>query len=334
VLLAVDGGGSKLDAVLLRRDGTVLGAARVRQRLFDENGGEGHLADVERAAEAAARDAGIDPTRRPVADLGVYCLAGADLPSDDRRIARGLRRCRLTDRDLVRNDTFAVLRSGTDRSWGVGVVAGYGINACGVAPDGRTHRFPAIGLISGDWGGGRDIGGSATWHALRSEDGRGPKTVLQRTIPAHFGLRRAYQIVEAVHAGTLDDDRVSELPPLVFAAAARGDAVARSIIDQQADEVVVLATVTIRKLRMKDLDVDVVLGGGVFRNQDGAFFDRIEGGVQAVAPAARVKVVTDPPVIGATLIGLDQLGAPRASFARVRRTLTHERLTGHTRRGR
>ena len=97
---------------------------------------------IVRAAETACADAGMDPDRLPMADLGVYCLAGADLPQDDRKIGRWLKRRGITAQDMVRNDTFAVLRAGTDRRWGVGVVCGYGTNCSAVAPDGRSHPVP------------------------------------------------------------------------------------------------------------------------------------------------------------------------------------------------
>jgi N-acetylglucosamine kinase-like BadF-type ATPase len=331
-IVAVDGGGSKIDAVLLRRDGTVLGAARVPTSDFDQNGGDIHMGQILEAIGAACADAGLPTDRFPVAHLGVYCLAGADLPVDDRRIERWLRSRAITTERLVRNDTFAVLRAGTDRDWGVGVVCGYGINCSGVAPDGRITRFPAVGPISGDWGGGNDIGEAGLWHAIRSEDGRGPKTALQTTIPAGLGYRRPFQVLTALHRGTLDPDRIAQLPPVVFATAAQGDATARTIVDRQADEVVALATTAIRRLRMSRLDVDVVLGGGIFRNGDTAFFDRIREGIAVVAPAASITVLSDPPVIGAAQLGLDAIGASRAAHARTRAALTHERLAAHTQR--
>jgi N-acetylglucosamine kinase-like BadF-type ATPase len=331
-ILAVDGGGSKIDAVLLRKDGAVLGAARVATTDFDQNGGDVHMGQVIDAVAAASVDAGLSADRMPVAQLGVYCLAGADFPVDDRRIDRWLRTREVTDERLVRNDTFAVLRAGTDRDWGVGVVCGYGINCSGVAPDGRITRFPAVGPISGDWGGGNDIGEAGLWHAIRSEDGRGPKTELQATIPAALGYRRPFQVLTALHTGKLDVDRIAQLPPVVFETAARGDAIARSVIDRQADEVVALATTAIRRLRMTRLDVDVVLGGGIFRNDDAAFFDRIRDGVARVAPAATITVLSDPPVIGAAQLGLDRVGATRAAHVRARAALTHERLAAHIHR--
>jgi N-acetylglucosamine kinase-like BadF-type ATPase len=280
--------------------------------------------------ELAGRRISKKQQRLPVAELGVFCLAGADRPADDRRLLRWLRSNGWTQSEILRNDTFAVLRAGTDRSWGVGVVCGYGTNCSAVAPDGRITRFPAIGPISGDWGGGGELGGLANWHAVRSEDGRGRKTALERAVPAHFGLKRPRQLMEAIYFGRIDDQRLAELAPVLFQVAIEGDAVAREIVDRQADEVVTLAGTAIRRLRMQRLDVHVVLGGGIFSNDDHAFFDRIGAGLREVAPAAEVRVLTAPPVAGAAMIGLDRLGAPKAAQARVRRSLTHERLGTQT----
>ena len=60
-LLAVDAGGSKIDAVLLRRDGNVLGAARRRGLDHDGTGTEGFLERIADAVVAACRDAGVEP---------------------------------------------------------------------------------------------------------------------------------------------------------------------------------------------------------------------------------------------------------------------------------
>jgi N-acetylglucosamine kinase-like BadF-type ATPase len=321
-LLAVDGGGSKVDAVLVGRDGSVEAALRFRNTDHDGTSSDAYLDGVELAVAALGTLASRGG-RLPLAGLGMYCLAGADLPSDDRRIARWLAARGWTRTDVLRNDTFAVLRAGTDRTWGVAVVCGYGTNCSGVAPDGRTFRFPAVGDVSGDWGGGHDIGSAALWYALRAQDGRGERTALSTIVPAHFGFRRPRQVMEAMYFERIPGDRVVELPPLVFRAAAHGDAVARSIVDRQADEVVAMAGTAIRRLRMTSLDVDVVLGGGIFRNEDPAFQARIEEGLRAVAPRVRIRRLTAPPVLGAALLGLDHLGASRPAKARLRATLTH-----------
>jgi N-acetylglucosamine kinase-like BadF-type ATPase len=328
-LLAVDAGGSKIEAAVLAKDGSLLGAARMDHREHD-TGHATHLKLVAETATAAARRAGLDPEGRPYADLGSYCLAGADLARDDRRILRWLSSVRLSEQDLLRNDTFAVMRAGTERTWGVGMVSGTGINCCGVAPDGKTHRFPAVGIVSGDWGGGTDIGETALWYALRDEDGRGERTILRKMVPAHFGMKRPYDVMSALYFETLPEDQLAGLAPVVFQAAMEGDDVARSIVDRQADEVVVMVDTTIRKLKMSDLDPDVVLGGGIFHNKDRRFFRRIDEGIARGCPRASVTVLKQPPVVGAALLGLDRLGATRTAKARARAALTHRRFAAET----
>jgi N-acetylglucosamine kinase-like BadF-type ATPase len=330
-LLAVDAGGSKIDAALVRRDGTLLSAVRTQGGRHDGPGGEAHLELVASAVEAAARRARRRDGHVPIADLGVYCQAGADLPADERRILTWLRGRGLTKEQIVRNDTFAVLRAGTDRTWGVAVVCGYGTNCSGVAPDGRRFRLPALGDISGDWGGGADIGRAGLWHAVRAEDGRGDRTDLRRLVPAHFGLRRSGQLVERIYAGVIDESRLVELAPIVFATAAAGDRVSRAIVDRQADEVVAMAGAAIRRLRLRALDPDVVLGGSVFRAGEPGFLRRIEEGIVSIAPAARVSVLAAPPVLGAVLLGLDRVGARPSAYRRVRAALTERRLSADTR---
>jgi N-acetylglucosamine kinase-like BadF-type ATPase len=333
VLLALDAGGSKVDVALVDRSGEATGVARWRRPVpgLDAVVGDGpssaaEIEGVDGAIAEACRDAGVDPDRLPVAALGLYCVAGADLPADELRIANQIRMRGWTQTDVVLNDTFAVLRAGSDRGWGVAVVCGHGVNCSGVGPDGRTFRFPAIGHVSGDWGGGVDLGSSALWHAVRARDGRGPDTILAELVPAQFGLDHPRRVVEAIHFGRISEDRVTELAPLIFVASARGDAVARTVADRQADEIVAMAAVAMRRLRLTRLDVEVILGGGVFRAEDPAFFSRIEDGVRAVSPAATVRVLTEPPVVGAVLLGLDRLGASRRAAERARASSTHQRF--------
>jgi nucleotide-binding universal stress UspA family protein len=61
-VLAIDGGGSKIDAALLRRDGTVLGAARIEtgSGLEGMPGEDEHMRPIVSAARAAARAAAFD----------------------------------------------------------------------------------------------------------------------------------------------------------------------------------------------------------------------------------------------------------------------------------
>jgi N-acetylglucosamine kinase-like BadF-type ATPase len=325
-LLAVDGGASKIDVALVSRDGKVMAAARHRANANFGLDHDSPLGALEEAIRRACAKGGFDSEVRPVAEVGLFCLAGADLPLDDRRIARQLKSREWTRTVAVWNDTFAVLRAGTERGWGVAVVAGSGLNCAGVGPDGRNVRFPSFGELSGDRAhGGGWLGRAALGAAIRARDRRGPRTVLETIVPDHFGMARPATVMEAVYVGELDPDRMLELAPLVFRAARQGDAVARELIDQVADEVVATAGAAIRRLGVTGQDVHVILGGGLFRSGDGRLIGRIRDGIKSVAPAAEIRKLQTPPVVGAALLGLDALRARPRALMRVREQLT-ERL--------
>jgi N-acetylglucosamine kinase-like BadF-type ATPase len=134
--------------------------------------------------------------------------------------------------------------------------------------------------------------------------------------------------MEAVYVGRIDHGRLSALAPLVFSAANRGDRVARGLIDELADEVVATAVAAIRRLHLTSRDVEVILGGGVFRSDDRGLLDRIHAGIVAAAPRALIRKLAAPPVLGAALIGLDTVHAGAATRSRLRKTLTDQRLMG------
>ena len=218
-----------------------------------------------------------------------------------------------------------MLRAGTDRCWGVGVVCGAGMNCSAVGPTGRVVRYAALGEISGDGGGGGWLGQQAVSAAVRGRDGRGPHTLLERLVPGHFGLRTVQAVLQGIQTGRVAE-HPAELSPVVFAAAAQGDAVAQALVDRQADELVAMVTSAVRRLRLTRRDVDVVLGGGVFAGGDGGFVRRIADGVHAVAPAARVARLSVPPIVGAALLACDRLDSPAVAGGRIRGTLTAERF--------
>jgi N-acetylglucosamine kinase-like BadF-type ATPase len=305
-VLAVDGGNSKTDVALVDADGRLLARVRGGSVSHQVIGLAAGAAELERLVDKAFVEAGVNrATNLP--EVGVFCLAGADFPSDVRKLRREFAGHRLSADDVVLNDTFAALRAGSHNGWGVALICGQGINAAAVAPDGRTRRFAGIGSLSGDWGGAGALGQAALAAAIRAGDGRGPNTRLRRTVAAHFGERTPEAVMLAMYEGALDEQRLPELAAEVFATAESGDDVARSIIDRLADELALMAGALIRRLRLTRSEVEVVLGGGVFNATDPLFYQRLIDGIRAVAPAARLIRLTVPPIAGAALLGLDRL---------------------------
>ncbi|MFD0664002.1 BadF/BadG/BcrA/BcrD ATPase family protein [Thermocatellispora tengchongensis] len=205
---------------------------------------------------------------------------------------------------------------------GVAVVCGAGINAVGVSPTGAVARFPALGALSGDWGGGLTLGREALWHAVRAEDGRGPATALAGAVTDCFGARTVEEVVLALHFGEVPMDRLNDLSPWVFRVAAGGDATAVALVLRLAEEVTLFAEVAMRRLDLLDTPTEVVLGGGVLAAADPLLIGRIGELLALRAPQAKPLITGTPPIVGAALLGLDHLGAGEKAAEAVRAALS------------
>src|SRR5262249_46709271 len=157
-----DGGNSKTDVVIGTGTGEVLayvggpgtchqniGLAETMRRLRDL---------VSRARGQARYDSDFIPA-------GIF-LAGPDPPPEGDLPHSVIADEGWTSQLLIDNDTFAVLRAGSDAPDAIAVVCGAGINCVGRAAGGQTARFPALGQLTGDWGGGDHLGSLAMWHAI------------------------------------------------------------------------------------------------------------------------------------------------------------------------
>jgi N-acetylglucosamine kinase-like BadF-type ATPase len=318
-IVAVDGGNSKTDVLIVTATGRVLAQVRgagVRSPHGDPALWAKKLTTLVDEARIAARvPIGVK------AACAVYYLANVDLPSERRVAQRELHGSGQALSTFVHNDTLAVLRAGASRPWGIAVVAGAGINAVGVHPSGRLAGFLALGYYTGDSGGGRDIGVRGLALAVRARDGRGRPTSLATSVPAFYGLRNPGAVAVAVHHGEISTRDFIHLAPLVFAASADGDEVATGILADFADEVATMAGALIRRLRLVRTDVEVVLGGGTLQTGVGWISDRVQQKVAEVAPEARVTVLDVPPVFGAVVEAFDRAGLPARGKLVARRSL-------------
>jgi N-acetylglucosamine kinase-like BadF-type ATPase len=301
-ILAVDGGGTKTDVALVADDGQLLG--------FERTGS--YLPQVLGVEEAVHGIGGVvERVRNRASDVEVVeaavFLSGADFPSQIEALGRAVAAAAWAPRSRVENDTVALLRAGTAARDAVAVVCGTGINAVGVTSDGRISRFPAVGRISGDWGGGTDLAIEALWHAARAEDGRGPETSLRTAVPQQLGYARVVDVSEALELQRSSVAQLRAVTPVLFAAAAAGDRVATDIVARQADEIALLIRVLLRRLDLaRPADpVPVVLGGSVLAARHPMLLDGIAQRTSDLDVS--FVVVDDPPVLGAALLALDRL---------------------------
>jgi N-acetylglucosamine kinase-like BadF-type ATPase len=313
VVVAVDGGGTKTDVVALHPDGEVVGRARGAGSNPQVIGLSKSVALLDALVRQACGTA-------PVAAAGLY-LSGLDLPRELAAMDAALKQFDWAAAAEVDNDLFALLRTGTAEPDAVAVICGTGINAVGVRADGARVRFPALGQISGDWGGGSGIGGEALWHVARANDGRGPQTALTQAVLGILQVDSVNELIEQLHFGERDYEQLNRLAPAVFDLG-DSDEVAARLVDRQADEIVTLALTCLRRLDLLERPVPVVLGGGILAAAYPRLMAGVSSGLSAVAPAARVVAVPSPPVVGAALLTLARVRANDAALAKAQRSLS------------
>jgi hypothetical protein len=133
-------------------------------------------------------------------------------------------------------------------------------------------------------------------------------------------LSEPLEVSRAVHLRQIPTAQLGELARVVFAVCDE-DSVAAGIVRRLAHEVIAFAGAALRRLDLTGADPDVVLGGRLLRAVSPSVVATIAGGVQELAPNARVLVAPSEPIIGAALLGLDALGVDSTASARARAEL-------------
>ena len=306
-MIGVDGGNTKTDLAVATLDGELVASVRGPGSNSHGLGSAGAVAVIASLVDAVAFD-------RP-AEHGAFFLCGADVKRDIAELSSEIDARSWTRAATVDNDTFALLRAGSDRRDAVAVVCGAGINCVGRRADGNVARYPSLGWESGDWGGSVMLGREVLFHAARADDGRGEPTALRDVVAGHFGLS-VPEVGEAVRYGRIPATRLGELAPAVVAAGEAGDSIAHRLVDRLAEEVVLMAVRALADLGLAG--PTILLGGGMLRGGAGLLYDEVVARLAERAPAARPIAVTAPPVLGAALDALDAAGAPPAAIARLR----------------
>lgn len=311
LVLGVDAGASKTFALLCDETGHILGFGHGGPGNHQVVGPESALRHINLACQEAL----AATSARPPVDLAFFGLAGADLPVDYALLNPAIESLGLAKRVRIKNDTAVALRAGLTRPWGVAVICGTGFNAGGIAPDGREIQLPGLGALSGDWGGGADLATEVIRLVCRAWDGRGQPTALTEAVLCALGLATVEELISEMYQsqydyypGHFDQRRLLELVPLLFEVALAGDQVARELITRLGTEVGVTAGAIIKRLGLESTDVEVVLGGSVFKGQGPLLLDTVTQAVRQVAPGAMIVLPEFEPVVGAVLLALETLG--------------------------
>jgi N-acetylglucosamine kinase len=150
---------------------------------------------------------------------------------------------------------------------GIVTIAGTGSIAFARNAAGQTARAGGWGYVFGDEGGAFDIVRQALRAALRMEEGWGPPTVLRQALLDATASPSANHALHLFYTPDWARSRVAALASLVDAAAGEGDAVALRVLENAAQELVMLAASVRAQLWQPGQAVEVAYTGGVFLSQ-------------------------------------------------------------------
>ena len=265
--LAVDGGGTKTDVVCVDQDGTVIGTGSSGPiSLTVTSVGAASFNLIEAIRVAIENHAEITSFKAVV--IG---LAGVDT-SDERDAAEDVFRRALAhyqfEKFILLNDSEIALANGSKNKNALILVSGTGSICYGRNSKGEVARTSGMDYLLADQGSGYSIGRKVLQAAVKSYDGRGPKSYLEEYVAKFFMIPSVALLKNEVYNPDLTKSEVARLSPLCTQAVAVGDEVAQKILDEEVQEMVLSASTVLKKLHTGDEPFDVVFAGSILELQE------------------------------------------------------------------
>ncbi len=301
IVLGVDGGGTKTDAIVVDSAGTVLGFGSSGGANWESVGLDGMVSSVSAAVTEALGSAAL---RTDQIEATGFALAGMDWPSDHGRVEPVLASLGFAGPMTLVNDSFAALRAGCSERHGCVSIAGTGGVTAGRNRQGDSYRTMGIG-----WGEG---GGSGTvvegaLHAIaREHHGQDAPTMLTARFLAESGARSTRELFERLSRDYMFIG--SDFAPVVLDAARQGDPAAVRVTTKAGRRHARDVIGVVARLDMSDDEFDLVLAGGIHLSAEQHFAEAFATEIGRALVGARLTLLDAPPAAGAALLAMELIG--------------------------
>jgi N-acetylglucosamine kinase-like BadF-type ATPase len=302
--LGADIGGSKTHVLVSDEKGQTLGFGEAGAGNHETVGYEGFVASLTKAARGALATAHLAVDQISAAGFGV---SGYDWPCERQDTLDAIGKLGLNCPVEAVNDAMIGLVAGSEEGWGLAMVSGSGCNCWGRD---RSHRLAH--MTGAGWGFAEGAGaGELVEEAIRKVSlawsRRGPATRLTQEFIRYAGAKNADDLLEGL---VMERYHIyAEAAPLVFTVAREGDIPARAAIEWAGRELGSLAVGVIRQLGFESLVFDAIMVGSMF-NGGALLINPMRQVILDTAPKARLVQLTVPPVVGAVLLGMEQVHVP------------------------
>ncbi|NEO93661.1 MAG: ATPase [Moorea sp. SIO3G5] len=318
-IIGIDGGASKTLCVVLNHQGQVLGRAEADASNYHTVGIKTAFASIESAIRLATQQASAKLSMESVT-VEAICLglAGVGRPRDI-EVVRGFVQQLLSSQTIpvtwallpstvvICDDALIALVGGVGKPVGVVAIAGTGSIVFGQNAQGNTKRVGGWGHILGDVGSAYHIAVSGLRAAINAYDGFATATSLQERFTTHFNLLNFNYITDIIYQPGWGVKEIASLAPIVDQAAAEGDQVAISIIEDTVHQLARATQVVIESVFTPDSECEVVTTGSVWHGLS-SIRQQFESSLVMLSPNAKVIWPRHEPAYGAGLLGLRTIG--------------------------
>lgn len=306
--LGVDGGQSHTEAVVADASGNILGrGVGGPSNHAEQPGGRERLKDAILVSVGAALNAMAGSNESPAALLSrtvfasAHCgmTGGADYKEEI--ISRTIK----ADVVTVGHDAPSALFGATGGGPGVVVIAGTGSVVYADDRNGNTAQAGGLGYMFSDEGSGFWLSAQTIRLAIKEQDGLIPQTGIRDLVLRHFGVARIRDVTDDFYNGIITRDTIAQLSRDAHDAAAGGNELLKSEIDNGA-RVLVKGVVSAAE-RVGFGEEYVVSGvGGMFKAP--LLREAFLASLAENAPAARFVDPLHGPAVGALLMAFENGG--------------------------
>ncbi len=228
-----------------------------------------------------------------------FAFAGMDTEEEEKKISKMIKKSKfgkmIKSDFIVVNDIETVLPS-VDAENGVAAIAGTG-SAFFAVNKNKTFKASGVGYLLADQGSGYFIGLKVLRAAVKSNDGRGKKTILEKMVFNRLKISSVEELVDYIYTGNLKK-QIAEFAPLTEKALEKKDLVAREILNSAVDEIEGGIKAVVKRAGLKG-NFKIALTGSVFTNK--FIIKNITPRIKKLFPKAEIFVVKNSAIGAAKL---------------------------------
>ncbi len=310
LVLGVDCGNSKTQYVLADTEGNVINHIRAGTASHENfaDGYAGMKRELDLQIGRLIKDEGLEAGQ---IDFAVFGMAGIDREIQHRNCCDAISDLGFK-RFLACNDAYLGIKAGSRYEYGICSINGAGTSCAAIDPHGRRIQIGGLGTTFGDDAGALHMGEMVIRRSYEQHFRCGESTKMSEMLFESLGISDSRMLVDAVceKVFTTGELKIDEFSKFIFAAAAKGDVVARKLLRDTGNNTAQAVLGAMKHLDFTDAEgIDIILAGACYVKAESpemfnGFKEKID---EIMDPRISYIILSAPPVAGAVSWAIEEL---------------------------